>query len=161
MARSTPLVRFDNLLYQQNGQEYSVMVGTQDWFAWLNTVSTFSFSNEYGTFTARKEPPGNRRGGEYWKAYRTYRGKLHRAYLGKSETLTLERLNAVAAALTKETEITSIYPTRLAQASDSVNARPFNLPAHLQPLVGRGQDVTAVCTLLKQTPAAGLKCCVP
>jgi hypothetical protein len=45
MARSTPLVRFDTLLYQLNGQEHTVMVGSPDWYAWLNTVTTFSFSN--------------------------------------------------------------------------------------------------------------------
>src|ERR1700693_2301767 len=99
MALSTPLVRFDTLLYQQNGQEYTLMVGTSEWYAWLNTVSTFAFSSEYGSFTARKEPAGNKRGGEYWKAYRTRKGKLHRAYLGKFEALTLERLNEVASVL--------------------------------------------------------------
>ena len=56
------------------------------------------------TFTARKEPAGNRRGGEYWKAYRSHNGKLHRAYLGKSEALTLERLDEIAFALAQETE---------------------------------------------------------
>jgi LuxR family transcriptional regulator, maltose regulon positive regulatory protein len=84
MARSTPLVQFDTLQYHQNGQEYTLIVGTPEWYAWLNAVSTFAFSSEYGSFTARKEPAGNRRGGEYWKAYRTLEGKLHRAYLGKS-----------------------------------------------------------------------------
>ena len=65
------------------------MVGTLDWYAWLNNFPTFAFSSEYGSFTARKETAGNRRGGAYWKAYRTRNGKLHRAYIGKSEALTL------------------------------------------------------------------------
>ena len=150
MARSTPLVRFDTLLYQQNGQKHTLMVGTSEWYAWLNTVSTFAFSSEYGSFTARKEPAGNKRGGEYWKAYRTRKGKLHRAYLGKSEALTLERLNEVASVLASETEITSIHLTRLTNASETVNAHPSNIPARLPSLIGREQDVTSVCTLLKQ-----------
>ena len=35
----------------------------------------------------------------YWKAYRTAHGTLQRVYLGKSADLTLDRLNAAAAAL--------------------------------------------------------------
>jgi len=126
------------------------MVGTPEWYTWLNAVSTFAFSSEYGSFTARKEPAGNRRGGEYWKAYRTLEGKLHRAYLGKSEALTPERLNEVALVLASEIEITSIHPTRSARSSDSMSARPSNLPAHLPPLIGREHDITTICTLLKQ-----------
>jgi LuxR family maltose regulon positive regulatory protein len=77
MAYSTPLVRFDILHYQQNGQQYTLKVGTPEWYTWLNNFPKFAFSSEYGSFTARKEPAGNRRGGEYWKAYRTRIGKLH------------------------------------------------------------------------------------
>src|SRR6516162_6379147 len=82
VARTTPFVRFDTLHHQQNGQENFLIVGTPAWYAWLNTATTFAFSSDYGSFTARKEPAGNKRGAEYWKAYRTRNGKLHRAYLG-------------------------------------------------------------------------------
>ena len=63
------------------------------------TATTFAFSSDTGTFTARKERAGNKRGGWYWKAYSTQQGKLSSLYLGKSEALTLERLNTVAQAL--------------------------------------------------------------
>ncbi len=86
-----PTVQFDTLTYQQNGQDYTLAVGTPTWYTWLTTASTFTFTSEYGAFTAHKERSGNRRGGWYWKAYRKQGGKLHRAYLGKSEHLTLER----------------------------------------------------------------------
>lgn len=150
MARSTPIVRFDTLHFQQNGQEHSLRVGAPEWYTWLKTVSTFAFSSEYGSFTARKEPAGNRRGGEYWKAYRTRNGKLHRAYLGKTEALTLEQLNAVASALVGEGEISSIHSNRSTHSLASMSARPSNLPAHLSVLIGREQDVTTICTLFKQ-----------
>ena len=150
MAHSTPFIRFDTLHYQQNGLQHSLNVGTPEWYAWLNNFPTFAFSSEYGSFTARKETAGNRRGGSYWKAYRTRNGKLHRAYLGKSEALTLERLNEIAFVLSSETEKISIHPTRPALDSESVNVRPSNLPAYLTPLIGRDQDVSAICTLLKQ-----------
>src|SRR5207237_4055412 len=69
------------------------------WYAWLESASSFAFTSQAGTFTARKERAGNQRGGWYWKVYRTRRGKLTSLYLGKSETVTLARLQAVAQAL--------------------------------------------------------------
>ena len=150
MAHSTPFIRFDTLHFQQNEQQHSLRVGTPEWYDWLNNFPTFAFSSENGSFTARKETAGNRRGGSYWKAYRTRNGKLHRAYLGKSETLTLERLNEVAFVLCDETAKNSIHPTRPALDSESVHVRPSNLPTYLTPLIGRERDVSATCTLLKK-----------
>jgi ATP/maltotriose-dependent transcriptional regulator MalT len=99
MAKMTPLVRGDRLIYQQDEQEQVLLVETPAWYAWLETASTFAFTSDAGTFTARKERAGNQRGGWYWKAYRTQHGKLTSLYLGKAEALTLERLHAVALAL--------------------------------------------------------------
>src|SRR3989454_2422870 len=99
MAKMTPLVRGDRLIYQQDEHEQVLAVETPAWFAWLATASTFAFTSDTGTFTARKERAGNQRGGWYWKAYRTQHGKHSSLYLGKAEALTLERLNAVARAL--------------------------------------------------------------
>jgi predicted ATPase/DNA-binding CsgD family transcriptional regulator len=150
VAHSTPKVQTDTLLYQQNGLQHILKVGAPEWYNWLNNNPIFAFSSEYGSFTARKESAGNRRGGEYWKAYRTHNGKLHRAYLGKSEALTLERLNEIAFVLESETVKASVHPTRPALDFEHVNDRLSNLPVHLSPLIGRKQEVTALCTLLKQ-----------
>src|SRR5258708_4172038 len=159
MARQTPILRNNTLSFFMNGQEHTLTIGTPDWYTWLKTVSTFAFSSEHGSFTARKEQPGNRRGGEYWKAYRMQRGKLRCAYRGKSKTLTLERLNEVAAALAGENEankkpglgkLTRITAANPTQTLGSVKACHSNIPTHLAPLVGREQDMEAVCTLLKE-----------
>ena len=99
MAKMTPIVRGDRLIFQQGEDEQGLLVETPAWYAWLETASTFAFSSDTGTFTARKERAGNKRGGWYWKAYRTQQGKLSSLYLGKSEILSLERLNTVAQAL--------------------------------------------------------------
>ncbi len=99
MAKTTPIVRGNTLTYQQDEQEQVLLVETPAWYAWLETASTFAFTSEAGTFTARKERAGNQRGGWYWKAYRTQHGKLTSLYLGKAEALTLERLNVVVQAL--------------------------------------------------------------
>jgi len=71
MAKTTPIVRGDTLIYQQGEQEQLLLLETPAWYAWLETASTFAFTSEAGTFTARKERAGNQRGGWYWKAYRT------------------------------------------------------------------------------------------
>ncbi len=94
-----PIVRDETLVYQQDGQEQVLTVGTAAWFAWLETASMFSFVSAEGLFTARREQSGHKRGGWYWKAYRKRHGKLSSHYLGKSEALTLERLQAAAQAL--------------------------------------------------------------
>src|SRR2546421_1295062 len=95
----TPKVQGETLVYRQDGQEQELIVDTAAWFAWLETASTFSFVSEEGLFTARREQAGHKRGGWYWKAYRKQHGKLSSRYLGKSETVTLARLQTVAQAL--------------------------------------------------------------
>ncbi len=95
----TPTIKGDTLVYRQNEQEHMLTVGTTAWFAWLENASTFSFVSPLGLFTARRERSGHKRGGWYWKAYRKQHGKLSSRYLGKSETLTLEHLQATARAL--------------------------------------------------------------
>src|SRR5437588_940743 len=91
-----PTVQGDILFYREGDQESVLTIGTATWFAWLETASTFSFVSDAGTFTARKERASTQRGGWYWKAYRKQHSKLSSRYLGKSETLTLARLQAVA-----------------------------------------------------------------
>jgi len=78
------------------GQDHRLPVGTP---AWLSTARSVAFRSALGSFTARREPASNKRGGEYWRAYRKHEGRLHRVYLGKSEELTLERLNSAAVTL--------------------------------------------------------------
>src|SRR4029453_13135551 len=96
MSRSTPRVEGGNLLAVE-GQPEAIAVGTPAWYAWLEQATTFAFIGEQGSFTARKER--SRQSGWYWKAYRKHQGALHRAYLGKSADLTLDRLTAIASQL--------------------------------------------------------------
>src|SRR6266699_2728990 len=95
----TPTVQGETLVFRQDGQEQVLNVDTAAWFAWLETASTFSFVSETGNLTARREQSGHKRGGWYWKAYRKQHGKLSSRSLGKSETITLARLQTVAQAL--------------------------------------------------------------
>jgi hypothetical protein len=50
-----PTVQVEALVYLQIEQERELTMGTPAWFAWLETVSTFSFVSKEGLFTARHE----------------------------------------------------------------------------------------------------------
>jgi predicted ATPase/DNA-binding CsgD family transcriptional regulator len=99
MAQVPSSIQGETLIYQQGEQFTRVVVGSSDWYRWLETASSFTFHSEIGSFTAHKERAGNKRGDLYWRAYRKREGKLHRVYLGKSDELTLERLQTTAALL--------------------------------------------------------------
>src|SRR5919112_4666959 len=97
MARRTPYVADGMLHVPGQGGGPEVEVDSASWAAWLTDPSTrsFSFQSQSGRYTARKERRS--RGGEYWVAYRKRGGKLHKAYLGKAEDVTLARMEDVAA----------------------------------------------------------------
>ncbi len=77
-----------------------IPLASTEWNNWLATNSQFKFKGSAGHFSARRE---TRHGGDYWYAYRRRSGKLHKAYLGKSEELNLTQLEETAAALAGKT----------------------------------------------------------
>jgi LuxR family maltose regulon positive regulatory protein len=94
--RSTPKV-VSSRIYTDDAFT-GTLVGSPDWFAWLETASTFYYeARQGGTFTAHCER--RQRGGYYWIAYRRRSGHLYRVHLGKACQLTPERLDAVALTL--------------------------------------------------------------
>ena len=103
MAHRIPIVR-DGCLQDPttNGNlAEPIVVEMAEWYAWLEHHRSFCFESDCTAFTARKE---QRPGGWYWYAYRRKQGKLHSAYLGKSEELTLERLSSIAEVLERAHE---------------------------------------------------------
>lgn len=86
-----------------------IAVGSPAWFSWLAQAERFRYEGPTGTFGARRERM--QRGGWYWKAYRRVAGRLRRAYLGRSEDLTIERLARAAAALTGEAGLEAVPVT--------------------------------------------------
>src|SRR5438477_3059635 len=91
----------DHLLHvpdREANEHTPVVVGSERWYSWLAEEQnrSFSFRNTLGTFTVRRE---HKRHGWYWYIYRKSGGKLRKAYLGKAEEVTLERLGTVAATL--------------------------------------------------------------
>src|SRR5215831_6016959 len=99
MPQTTPFVQGKTLIFQQDGHEHTLLIGTSAWYAWLETATLFTFRSAYGTCTVRKERAGNKRGDCYWRAYRQRDGKLQRVYIGKTEEVTFQRLQAVSGRL--------------------------------------------------------------
>src|SRR6266566_2787047 len=87
-------------LYRSETESDPIVVGTPEWYDWLEQHAAFTFVDAAGSFTVRKSMLHT--GGSYWKAYRTRRGKLYRIHLGHSQSLTLERLQATARAFASE-----------------------------------------------------------
>jgi predicted ATPase/DNA-binding CsgD family transcriptional regulator len=172
MAQHHPTVQEDRLVYQLDGRTQQIMLETSEWYAWLGGASMFTFRSAIGTFTARKEHAGNKRGGWYWKAYRKHKGKLFSTYIGKAESLTIAHLYTVAARLNEEdglmknhmlhaytpeaSSLPALSPAapvripQVEQTSHQVNVHFFHLPAQLTPLVGREQDTAQICALLRR-----------
>jgi predicted ATPase/DNA-binding CsgD family transcriptional regulator len=175
MARSIPTAR-DGSLHQQTAGGTSldpIMIGTAAWYSWLELHHSFCFEVGRVTFTARNE---QRPGGRYWYAYRRSHGKLHTAYLGKSEELTLERLNTTAEVLERASDaregetdrplqvfgdhavqvlqvpIISL-PTTRAVTDQLRKPKPspkHHLPVQFTPLIGRKHDSASAAALLRR-----------
>src|SRR5918997_841744 len=97
MTRRIPEVADGVLRVLEPSGGAEIAVASPSWVAWLTHPATrsFSFQSPSCRYTARKEHRS--RGGEYWVAYRKRGGKLHKAYLGKAEDVTLARMEDVAA----------------------------------------------------------------
>jgi predicted ATPase/DNA-binding CsgD family transcriptional regulator len=144
MVRSISTIR-DGALQQTTAEGNAldpIPIGTAAWYHWLEQHRSFSLTAGRLIFTARKE---QRPGGWYWYAYRRSQGKLHTAYLGKSEELTLERLTAAALALEQAGKTPDDGPHR---SLDGVGATA--LPVPLTPLIGREQEAASAAALLRK-----------
>jgi LuxR family maltose regulon positive regulatory protein len=71
----------------------AISLDSPAWFEWLDHNSTFYLESTSGTFTARRE---RRSACFFWYAFRRYRKKLYKVYLGRSPDLTSARLAKVA-----------------------------------------------------------------
>src|SRR2546425_4216389 len=79
-------------------QPLPVTPGSVEWFSWLSSTPSFTFSGKLGQLTVRQEARGG--AGTYWYAYRRYGDKMLKRYLGRTADLTPARLEEVALQLT-------------------------------------------------------------
>ncbi|MDQ6661193.1 MAG: LuxR C-terminal-related transcriptional regulator [Chloroflexota bacterium] len=88
---------------QENGAYRSLLEEGKDWLKWLEEHRAFAFHGRNGQINLLKEK--RRRGREgYWYAYQRHEGRMVKRYIGRSEQLSMERLEEIAALLTNEDE---------------------------------------------------------
>lgn len=88
MPKPIPFIR-DTLLVDRRGEhEQTLTVGTPEWYAWLTQAEAFAFTSPGGTFTARKEQAGNRRGG-WCTYYNLEMGQRTPAFLLEQKNITV------------------------------------------------------------------------
>ncbi|QBD83263.1 hypothetical protein EPA93_47800 [Ktedonosporobacter rubrisoli] len=113
----------------------TIRLDTPEWYRWLNEEQTrsFAFHNSEGTFTARKE---RMRGHHYWYAYRSICGRSQKAYLGKTEALTLQQLQQVNRSIVRTSSATALKPApangvRFSNSLLITKLGPPRLPTHV------------------------------
>lgn len=91
--RTTPRCEHGFLVLPDMGSA-PIAVGSQEWYAWLNSAErrTFYFADGIHGCTVRCE---QRRGGHYWYAFAHRGGRLQKRYLGRSVELCVERLRSI------------------------------------------------------------------
>lgn len=103
MAQSTPEIKRNTVQ-----GEPAVTVESAAWFDWLEGASSFRYFSEKAVHVAarysRPLPPisvrkERRRQGHLWYAYRRAYGQLFKVYVGRSQGMTVARLDEVAAEL--------------------------------------------------------------
>jgi len=73
----------------------SLVPNSPEWFAWLSSLTSFTFQGQHGRFTAtRKFRKGQRI--QSWNIHRSLHGRSCTVYLGLTPTLTLARLEEMA-----------------------------------------------------------------
>jgi predicted ATPase/DNA-binding CsgD family transcriptional regulator len=152
-----------------------VIVESDAWYAWLRSEAARSFTLKHhlGTFTVRRE---RKRNGWYWYMYRKRQGKLYKAYVGKAEEISHERLFTVVEEIASRND-NSGSPTRALPDSEEAPSRlsptvmddekpslpsqtfaqahpdragKLHLPVQRSPLIGREQEVASICSLLQR-----------
>src|SRR6266571_101741 len=155
-------------------RKIDVTPDSQEWFALLANIPSFTFSGQHGQLTVRKEArPG---GGAYWYAYRRTGKRMVKKYLGRTFELTLALLEEVAREIaaspafhskqeplasdpslepayqSSQASLSSPAPSTVSEAfRSSPKSRPvWKMPALLTPFIGRQQEVAAICALLSR-----------
>ncbi|MFL5587618.1 MAG: hypothetical protein ACJ8DI_08175 [Ktedonobacteraceae bacterium] len=101
-SRALPLiqVRADSsvVAIAPNEGVLSVLPDSAAWFAWLSSLTAFSFESQQGRFSAtRKFRQGSRV--QSWNVHGSLHGRSCTLYLGLTPTLTLARLQGMALAV--------------------------------------------------------------
>jgi LuxR family transcriptional regulator, maltose regulon positive regulatory protein len=104
--------------------------GSPTWHEWLEHTTSFAFRGQSGAYTARREQikPGD----WYWYAYQRSQKRVRKQYLGKSEALSLLRLEEVAARFNAGQTVEDGTPASIMSAQMRNTAREQILAAKLR-----------------------------
>src|SRR5260370_12594339 len=69
-----------------NEQSLPVTPGSAEWFSWLSSIPSFTFTGQHGRLTVRQEVRGG--AGTYWYAYRRPWAKMPKRYPRPNTDLT-------------------------------------------------------------------------
>src|SRR5215472_13621535 len=97
----------------QSNQLLPLAPSSQEWFAWLAAVPSFTFRGQAGQLTVRRE--ARPRGGTYWYGSRRVGEHMVKRYLGRTADLTPARLEEVAAQVARSAGEATLAPAAPAQ----------------------------------------------
>src|SRR5215472_4432294 len=103
---------------------YVVPEEEEPWIVWLSTHTSFAFQGQAGHLNVLKEPRS--RGSGYWYAYHSHQGQARKRYLGRTQTLSLARLEETARTLVHESRVVQPLDQRMALLSSKLS--PPRLP---------------------------------
>lgn len=112
MSRPRAYAQTALFTYQDtDGISHTIPIDSPAWYAWLSDINqcSFTFTHALGTLTVRKER--KQRGSWYWSAYRQVNRKLYKYYLGKSDHVSMARLQIAAQVLARRSQQQKIRDT--------------------------------------------------
>jgi LuxR family maltose regulon positive regulatory protein len=122
------------------------------WQSWLGSATSFAFHGKRGSLNVYRER--RPRGGAYWYAYQTKEGRTRKRYLGRSETLSLARLEETAQALWHEQQPTqALDQGRLVLVSRLTPPRLLNTLVERERLLSALDEALATPLTLVSAPA--------
>ncbi|MBA2277567.1 MAG: AAA family ATPase [Chloroflexia bacterium] len=148
MTRASAHVRDGMVIFRDGGLDNMLPVGGNAWVSWLKRPETTTFRFEGGaeSFTARRE---RQRGRQYWNAYRRLAGQLRKAYLGRPDDMSLERLEAAGLRLVEGVGSgLAIGQDGALVTGRALKANRHNLPGQLSSFLGRETEVAEVRQIL-------------
>jgi LuxR family maltose regulon positive regulatory protein len=118
----------------------------EHWFLWLTACSSFAFQGKHGHLTLRRETRA--RGEGYWYAYRCQGRRTFKRYVGRTSTLTIARLEAIASALTSEVRQASDPMLTAASRRPTLLETKLHLPRLHASLISRERLLAQLDTAL-------------
>ncbi len=122
------------LITPESGAALLLSEDGDGWLAWLEQHRAFAFHGRSGQINVLKEKRS--RGGDgYWYGYRRQGERMRKRYIGRSEQLSIERLEEIAAILAHEHETAALFPDLVESAQPAESAKQAASIMSFEPLL--------------------------